>query len=153
MNSPSDPLKTQLDCIQRQANKSKANTMFKFTQCDNSKAQKCPVPGKSIHQKHICKNVSCGTLSKHILKMRPVSTSVVKNHWDTRRKSLTQLPVVSYCYQIIVFSTHSLAPSPLSPKINVELNIYEDFFTNCNIEQGGGGGLHFYIGHEICSLS
>ena len=72
-----------------------------------------------------------------------------KDLGTTKRKSLTQLPVVSYCYQIIVLSTHSLTPSPLSPEINVELNMYENFFTNCNIEQGGGDGLHFYRGHEI----
>ena len=66
------------------------------------------------------------------------STILVKSPWDTSRKSLTQLPV-SYCYQIIVLSAHTLAPSPLSPQINIALNMYEDFFTNCNIEQGGGG--------------
>ena len=68
------------------------------------------------------------------------STILVKSPWDTSRKSLTQLPVVSYCYQIIVLSTHTLAPSPLSPQINVALYICEDFFINCNIEHGGGGG-------------
>ena len=81
------------------------------------------------------------------------TTILVKSPWDTRRKSLTQLPVVSYCYQIIVLSTHSLTPSPLSPtlspEINVELNMYKDFFTNCNIEQGrgagGGGGWTIFL--------
>ena len=62
-----------------------------------------------------------------------------------------EFPVVSYCYQIIVLSTHYLAPSSLSPQVNVELNMYEDFFTNCTIEQEGGGGLtSLYTGHEIC---
>ena len=76
-----------------------------------------------------------------ILQNREEATILVKSPWDTRRKSLKQLPIVSYCYQIIVLPAHFLVPSPLSPQINVELNMY----TNCNIEQGGGGMDSIFI--------
>ena len=62
------------------------------------------------------------------------ATIVVKSPWDTRHKSLTQLPVVSYCYQIIVLLTHS----SLSPQINVELNMYEVFSPTATLSRGEG---------------
>ena len=74
------------------------------------------------------------------------STILFKSPWDTRRKSLTQLPVVSYCYQIIVLSTHSLTPSPLSPQINVELNMYEVFSPTATLSRGEGGWTTFLQG-------
>ena len=95
------------------------------------------------------KNVGCGSIDAPTaciylqIERKYTATCMVKSPWDTRFKSLTQLPVVSYCYQIIVLSTHSLTPSPLSPQINVELNMYEDFFTNYNIERGEGGWTTF----------
>ena len=75
-----------------------------------------------------------------------VSTIVVKSPWDTRHKSLTELPVVSYCYQIIALSTHSLTPSPLSPQINVELNMYEVFSPTATLRRGQGGMDDIFTG-------
>ena len=49
---------------------------------------------------------------------------------------LTELPVVSYCYQIIVLSKYSLTPSPLSPQVNVELNMYEVFSLTATLSRG-----------------
>ena len=64
---------------------------------------------------------------------------LVKSLWDTRRKSLTQLPVVSYCCQIIVLSTHSLAP--FSPPNQCWAKHVRRFFHQLyNIEQEGGVG-------------
>ena len=76
----------------------------------------------------------------------PIATIVVKSPWDTRHKYLTELPVVSYCYQIIVLSTHSLTLSPLSPKINVELNMYEVFSPTAILSRGEGGWTTFLHG-------
>ena len=74
-----------------------------------------------------------------------IPTILVKSPWDTRHKSLTELPVVSYCYQIIVLSTHSLTPSPLSPQINVELNMYEVFSPTATLSRGRGGGWTTFL--------
>ena len=104
--------------------------MVNWTLCTSRQAQRIKKPWSA--------NCACVMLMS-LVKI----TILVKSPWDTRRKSLTQLPVVSYCYQIIVLSTHSLTPSPLSPQINVELNMYEDFFTNYNIERGEGGWTTF----------
>ena len=81
-------------------------------------------------------------------------TIVVKSPWDTRHKSLTELPVASYCYQIIVLSTNSLTPSPLSPPNQCWAKQVRSFFTNCNIEQGKGGWTTFLQGtwHLIIKL-
>ena len=59
---------------------------------------------------------------------------------------LTELPVVSYCYQIIVLSKYSLTPSPLSPQINVELNMYEVFSPTATLSRGEGGWTTFLQG-------
>ena len=93
-----------------------------------------------------------------ILKLHVISLSLVtilvKSPWDTRRKYLTQLPVVSYCYQIIVLSTHYLAPCPLSLKSMLSKTCTKIFSPTATLSRGEwGDGLHFYTGHEIFSLS
>ena len=77
------------------------------------------------------------------------STILVKSPWDTRHKSLTEPPVVSYCYQIIVLSTHSLTPSPLSPQINVELNMYKVFSPTATLSRGEGGGMDYIFAGDM----
>ena len=58
-----------------------------------------------------------------------IATIVVKSPWDTRHKSLTELLVVSYCYQTIV-----------------ELNMCEVFSPTATLSRGEGGMDYIFTG-------
>ena len=72
------------------------------------------------------------------------ATILVKRPWDSRNTSLAELSVVSYCYQIIVLSTRSLAPNQCWAKL------VRNFLPAATLSRGRGDGVHFYTGHEIC---
>ena len=105
------------------------------------------------------RNSNTYKLTTTVLRQRFLVNTLYRHNWCMysynagqkslgHRKSLTQLPVVSYYYQIIVLSTHSFTPSPLSrgPKSMLSLTCTKIFLPTATLSRGKGGVDYIFTG-------